>query len=296
MSQETHHPLWRSWKFWASLSGIAGAVAVFVWLNGSMPRLALFWLFGIILGVVLQRSRFCFVSAVSNCFLFRDTRLLEGVLGGLFVATVGFTFIMFRSVPDPSTGTLPIGAILAPVGWHLVLGGVIFGFGMLLAGGCIIGNMFRIGEGGIPAIVAFLGIMLGMGALQFTWPWWWNNYISHLSSLWLPAEIGWFWAVALTLGVIIILLILVRRMRYRQAPQQCAGETIPRRIARTAKELLTKGWPLALGGVVLGAINIVLYLSLDRPWTVTGELMTWSQGLFTAIHLPPPAFTAVPGT
>jgi hypothetical protein len=164
------------WKTCAAILGCAGAVAVFLWLNTSLPRLALFWVFGLALGFVLQRSRFCFVSAVSNCFVFKDTRLLEGIMGGLFIATIGFAAIM-RGIP---AGTIPDGAVVTPFGWHLLLGGVMFGLGMMLSGGCIVGNLYRIGEGALASVVAFIGILAGMGMLQFNWPWWWNGYISKL--------------------------------------------------------------------------------------------------------------------
>ncbi len=286
----------RNWKLWTGLAGIAGARAVFLWLNSSLPRLALFWLFGLLLGFVLQRSRFCFVSAISNCVLFRETKLLEGVLGGLFIATIGFAFVMHRMVPDPSSGVFPITAVVSPFGWHLALGGTMFGFGMLLAGGCIVGNMYRIGEGGLPALAAFLGVMLGMGALQFTWPWW-RGYIEGLPHIWLPAQLGWFGAVGLTLLVIAVLFIVVRALRAKAplAPRT-APPTLAGTFARMADSFLGKAWPLVLGGVLLALINVLMFQVVDRPWTVTGELMSWAQGLFNIIHLPPPPFDAVPGT
>jgi hypothetical protein len=288
---------WQNWKLWAGVAGIAGALAVFLWLDGSMPRLALFWLFGLALGFVLQRSRFCFVSAVSNCVLFRDTRLLEGVLGGLFVATIGFAFVMYRLVPDPSSGAIPITAIVSPFGWHLALGGVMFGFGMLLAGGCIVGNLYRIGEGGLSAVIAFLGVLIGMGALQFTWPWW-RVYIGTLSPVWLPAKLGWIGAITLTLAVIALLFIVVRMIRGKIPPHVPLAErpVLPAMFARIGENFLGKAWPLALGGVVLAVINVMMFQTVDRPWTVTGELMSRAQGIFNLIRLPPPPFDAVPGT
>jgi uncharacterized protein len=293
---EKKPPRFRRWKPWAGLSGIAGALAVFSWLNSSFPRLALFWLFGLALGFVLQRSRFCFVSAVSNCVLFRDTRLLEGILGGLFIATVGFAFIMYRLVPDPSSGVIPLAAIISPFGWHLALGGVMFGFGMLLAGGCIVGNLYRIGEGGLPALTAFVGVLVGMGALQFTWSWW-REYIGSLPHVWLPAEIGWPGAVALTLAVILLLFIAVRALRVKNPPSpRNTPVSLAGIFSRISGSLLGKAWPLALGGIVLALINVLMFAVVDRPWTVTGELMSWSQGLFNLIRLPPPPFDAVPGT
>lgn len=287
------------WKPWAAVLAVAGVLVIFFWLNATVPRLALFWIFGIALGFILQRSRFCFVSAISNSFLFRDTRLLEGILGGLFVATIGFAFIMYRMAPNPTANNIPLTAIVSPFGWHLALGGLLFGCGMMLSGGCVVGNLYRIGEGGLSAVVAFLGILLGMGALQFTWPWWWQNYISARSSIWLPAEIGWVWSVALTLLVIAILFVIARQVKAKTPPDvnsPALSTSLSSKFTKAMRAVFIKAWPLALGGVVLGIMNVLLFQAAGRPWTVTGETMSWAQGLFTLVHLPPPAFDAVPGT
>jgi hypothetical protein len=42
-----------------------------------------------------------------------------------------------------------------------LLGGLVFGFGMILAGGCVAGILFRIGEGQLSSVISFLGLMVG---------------------------------------------------------------------------------------------------------------------------------------
>ncbi len=300
MNEISDNSWWRNWKLWVAIAVVTGVLIVFLGLNASVPRLALFWLFGLGIGYVLQRSRFCFVSAISNFFLFRDTRLLEGILGGIFVATIGFAFIMYAIMPDPGPGFIRTGVLAAPFGWHLLLGGVMFGFGMLLAGGCIVGNLYRIGEGAVTAVVAFIGILAGMSLLQYSWPWWWQNYISKQSAFWLPASLGWTGAIATTLLVLIVLFVIVRAMRAKNVsvPLPMTTEAIawPSRLARFGRSAFTAVWPLALGGVILGLINISMYWILDRPLSITGEVMHWTENLLNAVHLPPPPVVAVPGT
>lgn len=289
----------RKWLFnWKSLTGIfAIGVAVAIWflLRIDTPRLALFWLFGLAFGIIVQRSRFCFVSAVSNFALFRDGRLLKGILGGLFVSTIGFAIIMFKEVPNPASG-LPATAYLAPFGWHLVLAGVLFGLGMVLAGGCIMGTLYRIGEGAIASLVALLGIIIGMGVLQHNWPWW-NGYISHLSAVWLPRHIGWIASLILTLGVIVVLYWCVRR--YSSSTSQkpkSNSQPFSARLAYLPKAIFINGWPLALGGVIFGAFNIWLYASAERPCGLAGEVMRWTQIVLDFAHLPAAPLGTVPGS
>jgi hypothetical protein len=109
------HKWWRNYKLWAGLAALAGAAWAFFALKTGTPRLALFWIFGLAFGFVIQRSRFCFVSAISNFFLFKGRGLLAGILSGLFIATIGFTVIMYRQIPDPSS-SIPAAAYVAPFG------------------------------------------------------------------------------------------------------------------------------------------------------------------------------------
>ena len=287
------------YKLWIGFAALFGAICVFFSLNARTPRLALFWVFGLAFGFVVQRSRFCFVSAISNFFIFKDRRLLVGILTGLFIATIGFTVIMHSQVSDPSTG-IPATAYVAPFGWHLVLAGLIFGLGMMLAGGCILGTLYRIGEGALASLIALLGIVIGMGILQHNWPWWWNSYISRLPNVWLPAHVGWIAAVGLTLVSILLLLKLVTSGEaIRPVPQQekmIINKSAGTRLKSLVRSIFVQGWPLATGGIVLGLGNILLYQTAQRPWGITGEVMRWSQNVMQTIHIPAPPVGNVPGT
>ena len=130
--------------------GVAAAAAAFVILVGtaSSDRVsAVFWLFGLAFGFVLQRSRFCFASAFRDLFLLGDARVMKGIIAGLAVATAGFAVVMARMLPEVGFGSLPPGATVLPLGLHTLLGGVLFGIGMVLAGGCTSGSLYRAGEG-----------------------------------------------------------------------------------------------------------------------------------------------------
>lgn len=288
---------WLNWKLWAGMAALAGALAVWLSLRTGTPRLALYWLFGLLFGVIVQRSRFCFVSAIGNFTLFRDGRLLKGILAGLFIATIGFAVIMYQQSPDPASG-IPAGAYVSPFGWHLVLAGIIFGLGMVLAGGCILGTLYRIGEGAVASLVALLGIIIGMGVLQHNWPWWYR-YISTLPAVWLPQHIGWIASVALTLVVIAALFWLVSRSKTPGSvpdKPKTGPVSLKTRLSSLGRAIFVNGWPLAAGGVILGGVNVWLFAVVQRPWGLTGEVMRWTQNLLDAIHLSAPPVGTVPGS
>jgi hypothetical protein len=56
-------------------------------------------------------------------------------------------------------------------GLFTALGGVIFGIGMVLAGGCASGTLYRIGEGYVTSLVALVGMLLGIAVFGESYSW-----------------------------------------------------------------------------------------------------------------------------
>src|SRR5918999_693466 len=188
--------------------GVAAAAAAFVILVGMASNdrlLAVFWLFGLAFGFVLQRSRFCFASAFRDLFLLGDARVMKGIIAGLAVATAGFAVLMARLVPEVGFGSLPPGATVLPLGTHTFLGGILFGIGMVLAGGCTSGSLYRAGGGDVGAMVALLGIMLGLEVSSHTWNWWWQAHISQAPLVCLPERLGYIGSALVTFGALLLL-------------------------------------------------------------------------------------------
>ena len=147
---------------------------------------AIYWIVGLAFGFVLQRSRFCFTAAFRDLFLLGDGRMLRGVLAGLGVATVGFAFVMYNYVPRLAPEHFPAFAGISPVGPTTLIAGLIFGFGMVIAGGCMSGNLYRIGEGYLASVVALLGMLGGLIVMMLTWNWWYEVLIARQPMVWLP--------------------------------------------------------------------------------------------------------------
>ena len=94
--------------------------------------------FGFVYGMCLQYGKFCFSSAFRDLFAVGVTRMAVGIM----IAMVPFGVV---SALLTATGT---GAFQpAPYGVHSVVAGLIFGAGMVLAGGCASGSLYKAGEG-----------------------------------------------------------------------------------------------------------------------------------------------------
>jgi uncharacterized membrane protein YedE/YeeE len=108
---------------------------------------------GLFIGFVLHRSRFCIVRALREMFLSGDGSAVIAVLAGLLVSVVGFTAITFM---DSSK----LGFVSNHVWAKALIGGSIFGFGMVIAGGCVVGSIWRAGEGQVKLMLSIVGMLI----------------------------------------------------------------------------------------------------------------------------------------
>ena len=125
----------------------------------SFPLLALsFFAFGTALGFCVQRAGICFAHGFAEIFVGRRFRMLRLTL--IIIAITATGFFLSKSV-SPQLGLKPVGAIRG-YGFYNLLAGLIFGAGVLLNGGCILGTLRQIGEGNLHFLVALICFAPGM--------------------------------------------------------------------------------------------------------------------------------------
>uniref|UniRef100_A0A7C3MGN4 YeeE/YedE family protein n=1 Tax=Dictyoglomus thermophilum TaxID=14 RepID=A0A7C3MGN4_DICTH len=115
-------------------------------------------LVGILFGVVLQRSRMCFNSAFRDVKFSKDNYLLKMAALAILVETIGFHLV--ASLGFIKLNPLPF------IPLAQIVGGFLFGMGMVLAGGCASGVTYRIGEGYITSILAGLSFGITASAVR----------------------------------------------------------------------------------------------------------------------------------
>lgn len=109
-------------------------------------------LLGAALGLVLQRGRFCVTGAFRDLWVARNTRWLTAFLIVVAIQSVGVFALQAGGVIALEAKPLPLVATVA--------GGLVFGYAIVLAGGCATGTYYRAGEGLVGSWIA-----LGMYAL-----------------------------------------------------------------------------------------------------------------------------------
>ncbi len=114
---------------------------------------------GVLFGATAQRTNFCTMGAISDMVNFQDHRRFRAWLLAIAVAMVGSQALHHAGLID-----LGNSIYLTPnLGWlGAVVGGLMFGFGMTLTGGCGHKTLVRLGAGNLKSLV--VAIVLGIFA------------------------------------------------------------------------------------------------------------------------------------
>ncbi|BDR68814.1 hypothetical protein K144313037_02260 [Clostridium tetani] len=160
---------------------------------------------GVIIGIILRYSRFCFAAAFRDPFISRNTALLRGMILAMMVSTIGFAVIQSGYTYDKVINYDLIPGAVSSVGIHVMIGAFIFGIGMVFAGGCASGVLMRIGEGHALHLVVLLGFIIGtlLGARDYSF--WYHRFIKNAKTIYFSEYMDLKYVVFTQIIVLIIL-------------------------------------------------------------------------------------------
>ncbi|PAF49837.1 hypothetical protein BKH41_00605 [Helicobacter sp. 12S02232-10] len=167
-------------KFLFLLGCVIFLISIFwmVWLtysspipqNKTFPILGMALGFGISFGFIIARAQICFTSAFRDLFMTGRSQMAKAVFIGMMVSSIGvFSYLMLGNAPK-----------LSWMGPNIVLGGLLFGFGIVLAGGCECGWMYRAIEGQVHYWIVGIGNVIGTMILALSW----DYYGETLATSW----------------------------------------------------------------------------------------------------------------
>jgi uncharacterized protein len=115
--------------------------------------------FSFIFGAIAQRTHFCTMGAVSDIVNMGDWQRMRQWAMAAGIAMLGFGLLVYLGKVDPSKTLYANSRVL----WlSAMLGGLFFGFGMVLASGCGSKTLVRIGGGSLKSVIVF--IVMGVAA------------------------------------------------------------------------------------------------------------------------------------
>lgn len=177
---------------------LAGIICAWIYGNKALTRIGGLLLCGIAFGVIIQRTRFCFVRGFRDPFMTGEGEVARAIAVSVVISMLGFAALKW-------TGLRGEGAYVPQAFWFGgLVGGIIFGFGMVVAGGCGSGSVWRAGEGQVKLILAVICFALSMSLFETL-----IDYSAGLTALmgyrvFLPNYITYRWTI---IGIVVLMFV-----------------------------------------------------------------------------------------
>jgi uncharacterized membrane protein YedE/YeeE len=111
------------------------------------------FIIGIVFGATALLTNFCTMGGISDRVLMGDGRRLRAWVLATAVAIIGAQFLDWRGLVDLNQSVY----LTTSLGWlGAIAGGLVFGFGMVLTGGCPSRTLVRLGAGNLKSLVVVL--------------------------------------------------------------------------------------------------------------------------------------------
>lgn len=153
--------------------GIVCFVVLLSWTATTMlesTKLGMAMLFGIGFGLLIERAQICFTSAFRDMWITGRAQLAKAIILGMAVSAIGvFSYVQLGVSPK-----------IMWSGPNAVIGGLLFGFGIVLAGGCETGWMYRAVEGQTHFWWVGIGNIVGSTLLAY----YWSSFSAPLATDW----------------------------------------------------------------------------------------------------------------
>jgi hypothetical protein len=205
----------------------------------------------------------CGSSAFSEVLLVKDWKKLAGLWMIIVVGMILFAGMALLEMVKLSP---------RPLLWasHIV-GGIAFGIGIVLAGGCVSGCLFKTGQGNINSIVGLIGIPFGVAAVEYGPLHGFSQYLSQfviktrdggvvtLSSL--TGIPYWMLAISFAILTIIGVWVLKNRETSKKTKIDASAYIVKKDELPFLQKIVTKPWKPWQAGIAIGVLGAFAYLS-----------------------------------
>ncbi len=159
-------------------------------------------LFGAAFGIILQRCRFCFVRAFRDPFMTGEAVPAKAVAISIIIGSIGVAILKWNGFRNETLYVVPT------FWWGALVGGTIFGIGMVIAGGCGSGTLWRVAEGQIKLWIALFTFATSNSIITaFLRSAGWRSKLG--SAIFLPNLFGWGGALFLIFFVLFLWYIIL---------------------------------------------------------------------------------------
>ena len=272
-------------------------------------KLSLFLITGLAIGYLMQRSRFGFAGGIRRLYVTGESSLTNALMFLLAISVIvtaaiqyGYYIkgadVIYRAAEGatfiPGTQSVKV------ISLGTILGGIIFGIGMMFGGGCASGTLTDAGEGEGRALIVLLFFVTGSLWGAHDLPWWKDNVFSLWNAqVYLPDVFGYMGSVIISLLGFLGIYVFAKKYENKRKREKTF---IPLEYADWEKELpeskeykffsketyhkfFVKRWSFYTGAVLLMVMFEVVLVTTGKNWGVTSTFVNWGAWLFQSVGL-----------
>jgi uncharacterized protein len=288
-----------SWKW---ITGVSALGVIGITLAAGISG---FWVLtalpvGFLFGFFLEKAELCGSSAFSEVLLQKDWGKMQGIWVVIVVSMLGFSLLSAMGLVKLSP---------KPLLWaSYIVGGAIFGVGMVLAGGCVSGSLFKTGQGNLNSMAALIGIPGGVMMVEYGSLNGWHKVLgAHAlnNADGSPATFASVLHISYPLLAVIFAALTLVAAVFLRRKKSFSASTIQSDKGSFLKKAMTQRWKPWQAGVAIGVLACLAYLSSaasgrNYPLGVTHGVMQ-AELIFTDspikyVVAPPPAASTPQGT
>ena len=280
--------------------GVLIASLVLVYIESKVnAKLGLFTLTGLAIGYVMQRSLFGFAGTIRKMVVMGNGTLSKAVLFLLSISLIMEAAVQYNASIHGLV--IPGMSSVKTISMLTLIGGFLFGIGMMFAAGCASGTLTNVGEGFLPAIISLLffcfGSVLGVAHLDFAKP----SFLGNGFKFYFPDHIGYAGAVLFFLTLYGLIYLWVRKFEAAKKAEhkfieEKEEEWQKERVledetkfnvfsADTYHKFFAQKWSLYTGAALLSVLFIVMLVTTGKNWGVTTDFTYWGAWMLQPFGL-----------
>ncbi|MCF6460957.1 YeeE/YedE family protein [Clostridium sp. Cult3] len=273
-------------------------------LNSRDGKLTLSLITGLMLGYILTRSRYGFAGGVRKIYFTGDGSLTKALLLMFALSLIATAGIHYGAAQKGAVVAYKAaeGETIIPGSGHIqsaslstIIGGIIFGIGMIFGGGCASGTLTDSGEGEARAWIVVLFFCIGGILGTVRGPWWAESVFSRIgTTVYLPDVFGYIGSVIISLLLLCLLYVFTRRYEDRRKREGTYVEEIyeewqrplpaPKEFKLFSKEtyhrLFIERWSFTTGAILITLVFIFIINTTGSSWGASGPYTLWGVWLF----------------
>ncbi len=267
--------------------GMALLILTLIWALNIDTRLALYLISGLMIGYALTRSRFGYAGGVKRLYMTGDTSLTTALFVMFIITSIGVAGIQFMAVKTGISGEgINFMKSVKPLDIGVIVGGFLFGSGMIISGGCASGTLTDLGEGALRAFITYIFYILGAPIGHALRVWLENSELKKVAvKVYFPDYFGYVGAVVVTALIFLFMYYFVDKYKKKRIKENTLivpeYDDIEKELDTNVKKgffsyetyhkIFIQRWSFLTGSLVISIIFLFIFVTSGKAWGVTSS-------------------------